>query len=154
MGYEPSALRCAHSDPEGSAGGYSGRGEEWALLVRGNQGPQGDRIAKPVESGNAVLPDRARRPRKQISRARLGRERRTVPSLARLAAKAQCAGCKQRQADDYVELRLVPMPADSRAGPIFVDENLAEGFIRAIENLGDLAPQGNEKRRKRFSLND
>ncbi len=101
-----------------------------------------------------MLPGRARRARKQISRARLDHERRAVPRLPRLAAKAQCAGRQQRHADDFVELRLVPMPADSRAGPIFVDENLAEGFLRAIENRGDLAPQGNEKRRKRGSLND
>src|ERR1700733_15366267 len=124
---------------------YSGRGGEWALLVRSNQRPQGDRIAKPVERGNAVLPDGARGPRKQISRARLGRERRAGPSLARLAAKAKCAGGQQRHADDFVELRLVPMPADSSAGPIFVDENLTEGFLRSVENRGDLAPQRNEK---------
>jgi hypothetical protein len=56
---------------------------------------------------------------------------------------------KQRHADHLAELRLVPMPADSCAGPIFVDENLAKRFRRAAESRGHLAPQGNEKRRER-----
>ena len=46
------------------------------------------------------------------------------------------------------------MPTDSRARPIFVDEHLAEGLRRPVEYRGNLIPQGNEKRRKRRSLND
>ena len=93
-------------------------------------------------------------PGEQIGGARLDLERRALPSLARLSAKAQRAGRKQRHADDLVELRLVPMPADSRAGSIFVDENLAESIRRPVEDRGNLASQRNEKRRKRRGLND
>ena len=39
-----------------------------------------------------------------------------------------------------VELRLVPMPADRCGRPIFVDEDLAEGFRRAIEKCSQLTP--------------
>src|ERR1700722_7408417 len=46
------------------------------------------------------------------------------------------------------------MPADSRAGPIFVDENLAEGFLGAVENRRNLAPEGNENRWEWRSFND
>ena len=44
------------------------------------------------------------------------------------------------------------MPADPRAGLIFVDEDLAERVARPVEDGGDPAPQGNEKRRKRRGL--
>jgi hypothetical protein len=56
--------------------------------------------------------------------------------------------------DDLVELRLVAMPADSRAGFVFVDENLLERLRWPVENLSDLAPQGHEKGRKRRGLDD
>ena len=55
-------------------------------------------------------------PRKKISRARLNRERHSVPSLGGLPAKTQHARCKQRHADDPDELRLVAMPTDFGAG--------------------------------------
>jgi hypothetical protein len=46
------------------------------------------------------------------------------------------------------------MPADACGWSIFVDENLAKGVRRAIEELGNFAPQRVEERRKRRGLND
>ena len=46
------------------------------------------------------------------------------------------------------------MPADSRARPIFVDENLAESVSRAVESRSNLASQRFQKRWKRRGLND
>ena len=73
-----------------------------------------------------------------ISGAWLDHERRAIPSRARLPAEAQPARRKQRHADDLIELRLVSMPANSCAGPVFVDENLPESVLRAVENCSDL----------------
>ena len=46
------------------------------------------------------------------------------------------------------------MPTDSRARSILVDQHLAEVLRRSVEYRCNLIPQGNEKRRKRRSLND
>src|SRR5271165_3356735 len=86
-----------------------------------------------VDGGNAVLPDRASGSGEKISGARLDRQRPALPRLARPPAKAQHAGRKQRHADDLVELRLVSMPADPGARPIFVDQHLGESFSRTVE---------------------
>ena len=40
------------------------------------------------------------------------------------------------------------MPADPCARPIFVDEDLPEGVLRAVEQHSDLASQEEQKRRK------
>ena len=74
--------------------------------------------------------------------------------VARLSAKAQRARRKQRHADDLLELRLVPVPADARARSIFVDENLAERVSRAVESRSNLASQRFQKRWKRRGLDD
>ncbi len=88
-----------------------------------------------------------------MRRTWLNHERRALPSRARLPPEAQRARCEQRDANDLVELRFVPMPADSCAGPIFVDENLAEGILRTVKNRSDLAPQRLKKVRKRRRVN-
>src|SRR5258707_6844733 len=101
-----------------------------------------------VEGRNAVLPQSASWPREQIGRAWLNDERRALPTCARLPAEAQRTRRKQRHADDLIELRLVSMPADPCARPIFVDEDLPEGVLRAVEQHSDLASQGEKKSRK------
>src|SRR6185437_5586661 len=116
--------------------------------------PQRDGITKAIEDRNAVLPLSAGRPRKQIGRARSDGQRRAVPRLPRLPAEAQDTGREQRHAHDLVELSLVAMPADPRAGPIFVDENLPESIRRPAEDRRDLAPQRLEKAWKRRGLDD
>ena len=101
-----------------------------------------------------MFPNRASEAGEKIGGARLDHERRSVPSLTRLLAKTQDARRKRQHADDLIELRLVAMPTDSRARPILVDQHLAEGFRRQVKYCGNLIPQGDEKRRKRRSLND
>ena len=89
-----------------------------------------------------------------MGRARLEGARRALPGIARLPAEAQRARRKQRHANDLVEVRLVPMPADSCAGPIFVDEYLEERVFGTAEFLGDLASEGKKKRREWYGFND
>src|SRR6185437_4620095 len=125
---------------------------EAARRVGRGERPQSDRVAKAVENRNAVLPHRAGRPREQISRARLDHERRALPGRTGRAAEARAAGRKQGNANDLVELSLVAMPAAARAGLILIDENLAEGLRRPIEQRRDLAPERFKKLRKRRRL--
>src|SRR5271166_3769630 len=116
--------------------------------------PKGDRIAMTIKSGNAVLPDRARWSSEKIGGARFDRQRPAIPRLARAPAKAEHAGRKQRHADDLVELRLVPMPADPGPRPVFVDQHLRESVGGPVEALGDFRSQRLEKRRKRLGFDD
>ena len=97
-----------------------------------------------VKRRNAVLPNRPRRSGEQIGRARFDSQRNAIPAVPSFPPEAECAGGEQRHPDHLVELGLVPMPPDARAGAVFVDEHLLEGFRRAAKSLGDLLPQGFE----------
>src|SRR4029077_3212181 len=102
---------------------------------------EGDGIAAPLDGGNAVLPLVPRLALHPIQGARRGIERKTLPSIALAAAKAESAGARQRQPEHLVEMRLVAMPADADTDIVVGAEHLADAafgqFVKAFDLTRD-----------------
>ena len=110
------------------------------LTIR-NERPQGDRITQAVESRDAVLPDRARRPREQISRARLDLERGALPfsSAFRRKRREQGASSETPTTSSNCALsRCQPIPAPGRYSLM---RTWRKDSARAIEKCSNLMPQ-------------
>ena len=98
---------------------------------------KGDGIAMAIQWRDAVLPNRTRGTRHQVSGARFYRKRKSFPGLARLLTKTEVARSQQRNSHDLGELRLVAVPTNAGAGAIFVDQNLLESFRGTVERFAD-----------------
>ena len=86
-----------------------------------------------------------RRAAEQIGRARLGEDPGPLPPRGRRGGgNAGCEGFKSEPPHHLAEHRLVPVPADARAGAIFVDQHLLERRGRDAGEAGDLLAQGDE----------
>ena len=81
------------------------------------------------------------------------RERRALQSRPPSGGSA-AARRKQRHADDLIELRLVSMPANPCAGPIFVDEDWRKRPPGGRTSQRPCVCREMKKRRKRRRLND
>jgi hypothetical protein len=92
-----------------------------------------------------VLPLMARGAAEQIGRTRCEEDRRALPTLAGLLAKAKRVGRKQGDSDHVREDVSILMPADSRAGSVFCYEKVREVLLRESGQISRLLPDREKK---------
>ena len=97
--------------------------------------PEGDGVAFGFDGRNAVFPYRPRLAGHHVDRTGLRFEGETLELGRSGPAKSELAYRAQRQAEDPVEVRLVPVPTDPNADVVFGAEDLLYSRTGSTESL-------------------